>query len=121
MSILVGVKFKDNPKQYTFKCYDAVKIGDLVVVDTQFGYNVATVTETEPVTKSFPVGELKEVVNVVDMEPFLERKARAEKLKDLKKKMDKKVKDLQSLAIYEMLAEKDPELKEMLEEFKTLV
>lgn len=121
MSILISAKFKENPKQYTFKCYDAVSIGDLVVVDTKFGLNIATVTEIEPEHKNYPIGELREVVQVVDMTPFNERKAKAEKLKNLKNKMDQKVKELQDLAIYEMLAEKDSDLKEMLNEFKTLV
>ena len=121
MSILIGVKFKENPKQYMFKCYDAVRIGDLVVVDTRLGFNVATVTEIEPEHRNYPIGDLREVVQVVDMAPFNERKAKAEKLKELKKKMDQKVKELQDLAVYEMLAEKDPDLREMLNEFKTLL
>lgn len=120
MSIIIGAKFKSNEKQYNFKCYDAVKVGDVVVVDTQYGFNVATVTEIEPTTKNLPLGELKEVVAVVDTTAFNERREKAERTKELKKKMDKKVKELQNIAIYEMLAEKDPELREMLEELKSL-
>jgi hypothetical protein len=121
MSILIGAKFKDNPKQYVFKCYDAVQLGDLVVVDTALGFNVVTVTEIEPKDIVLPTGQLREVVQVVDMTPYNIRKAKAEELKELKKKMDKKVKELQDLAIYEMLAEKDPELREMLNKLKDLI
>ena len=39
---------------------------------------------------------------------------------ELKKQMDAKLHEAQSLAIYEMFAEKDPALKAMLDEFKTL-
>ena len=118
--ILVGCKFKNNDTEYIFKCFDAVSIGNLVVVDTKLGFNVATVTSIDPDIKNFPLGELKEVVQVVDMSNFNIRQEKAKKLKELKKKMDQKVKELQDLVVYEMLAEKDPELRDMLAEFKTL-
>ena len=41
-----------------------------------------------------------------------------EQRKELKKRMDERVKALQEDALYEMLAEKDPELKSMLEAYR---
>ena len=35
--------------------------------------------------------------------------------------MDKKMKEMQELALYEMMAEKSPELKEMLDNYKALM
>lgn len=119
--ILVGAKFKSNDIEYIFKCFDEIKIGDLVVVDTKLGFNVATITSIEPDHNKIPLGELREVVQVVDISNFTERQEREKRAKYLKRKMDAKVRQLQAITVYEMLAEKDPELKEMLSELKTLV
>ena len=40
---------------------------------------------------------------------------------ELKQAMDAKVKEMQNQAIYEMLSEKDPALKAMFDEYKTLL
>ncbi len=39
----------------------------------------------------------------------------------LKKEMDKKVKELQGLALYKIMAENSPELKAMLSEYEELI
>ena len=63
---------------------------------------------------------LKEVVCKVNTEEFTARKEKAEKRAELKAEMDKRVKELQASAIYEMLAEKDDSLKQMLQQYKDL-
>ena len=54
------------------------------------------------------------------MEAFYERQEKRKALAQLKTDMDKKVKELQETAIYELLAEKDPALALMLEQYKQL-
>lgn len=120
MKKTIGVKFVDNPTEYSFACYDEVIVGDLVVVDTRFGFKVAEVT-SESYKGDFDGKKLKEVVCKVDFSRFNERRAKAKRLEEIKAKMDQKVKQLQDLAIYEMLSEKDPELKSMLSELKDLL
>ena len=63
---------------------------------------------------------MKEVVCKVDFSAYTERKEKAEKMKHLKAEMDKRIKKLEEDAVYEMMAEKDSVLKEMLDEFKAL-
>ena len=63
----------------------------------------------------------REIVCKVDMSAFEERKAKAAQLVELKARMDSKVQQLQKAAVYEMLAEKDPELAEMLKAYKELL
>ena len=53
-------------------------------------------------------------------EKYYERKEKAEKRAELKAEMDKRVKELQASAIYEMLVEKDDSLKQMLQQYKDL-
>lgn len=122
MRKIIGVKFVDNDLEYCFACYDEVTVGDFVVVDTRYGCKVVEVTSV-PYKGHFDDKkyELKEVICKVDFSNFNERRAKAERFKEIKAEMDRKVKDIQELAIYEMLSEKDPELKSMLAELKTLM
>lgn len=119
-----GVRARPE-KQYIFETYDVLMPGDTVVVDTCNGFQLATVTElVEEFPNDIPVGtvgRLKEVVCKVDFSKFFDRKEKREKAKSIKAKMDKKVKEIQSQAIYEMLAEKDPTLKTLLDEYKELI
>jgi hypothetical protein len=63
----------------------------------------------------------REIITRVDMEAFYQRQEKRKALAQLKKDMDKKVKELQETALYEMLAEKDPALAMMLVQYKTLM
>jgi len=124
-SILIGVTFRNGErdvtsKEYTFKSYITdLTVGDAVVVDTVNGMCVAYVTNLK--AKAPGKGDVvKEVVDLIDMLPFIARRNRVEKMKELKSKMDERIKELQDVAIYEMLAEKDPSLRSMLSDFNTL-
>ena len=48
------------------------------------------------------------------------RRERAKRMNELQCMMNNRVRDLQETALFEMLASKDPELKAMLDEYKTL-
>lgn len=118
---LISVKFDDYPysKEYVFACFVDVNVGDIVVVDTANGFQIAKVTK---LTGELPSGKvIKEVVDVIDVSAFNARKEKAEKLKKLKSKMDKRVKELQDIAVYELLAKDDPEIAKMLTELKELM
>lgn len=64
---------------------------------------------------SAPKEELKAVFNGA---PYRIRQERRKKKAELKKQMDQRVKEIQSTQIYEMLAEKDEALADMLKAFK---
>ena len=55
------------------------------------------------------------------MSAYEERKEKAARVAEIKLEMDAKVKELQSQAIYELLAEKDQTLKTLLDEYRTLL
>lgn len=120
--------FDNTDKEYLFACYEKdVAVGDIVVVDTRYGFQLVTVTKVLNDTPEQVVRftkemkkNLKEVVCKVNTEGFTARKEKAEKRAELKAEMDKRVKELQASAIYEMLAEKDDSLKQMLQQYKDL-
>jgi len=121
---VAGIKFKDGyntDKTYPYALYDeGIIIGDTVVVMTgHHGMAIAEVCSIGEMPKdSVTCG--REIICKVDMAAYLDRKARAKQMAELKKEMDEKVKALQETALYELMAEKDPSLKAMLEQFKAL-
>ena len=120
----VEVAFLDNPAPtYPYALYDSeVKVNDIVVVNTgHHGFALAKVV-------LFPDGEHKrevqfnrEVVCRVDFSQFEARKEAVKRATELKREMEKRMREAQEIALYEMLAEKDQTLKGMLEEYKTLM
>ena len=61
-----------------------------------------------------------EVITYVDTSAYEERVAKRKEATELKKKMDQVIKQMDESNKYEMYAERNPELKEMLETYKKL-
>lgn len=122
--VTANIAFLDGTntdKTYHYALYDnTIQPEDIAVVQTgHHGLAVARVVSLgEP---NGPVSHGREVVCKVDMTAYEERKARAAQLVELKARMDNKVQQLQKAAVYEMLAEKDPELAAMLQTYKSLL
>lgn len=115
------VQGTNTTKEYAFASFeDYIKVDDYVLCDTAYGYSVGKVVDI--VNKDEYEGDVtKEIICFVDFTDFEQRKKNREEAKKLKSEMDKKMKEMQELALYEMMAEKSPELKEMLEQYKGLV
>lgn len=107
--------------QYSYALYDpTICVSDIVVVKTgHHGFALAKVIEIAPESAT-AVQFGREIVSKVDFSAYTARQEKAKQLKELKQKMDAKVKVLQSTALYELLAEKDPELASMLTAYKEL-
>lgn len=116
------VKGTNTTKGYAFALFDdSVCVDDLVLCDTENGYNVAKVTEIISKDDYEGCNVTKEIVCKVDFTAFEQRKENRAKATKLKGEMDKKMKEMQELTLYEMMAEKSPELAEMLKQYKTLM
>ena len=121
--MVAGVKFiegTNRDKEYFYALFEEFNVGDLVVVQTgHHGLALAEITSLGWTDKE-RVKCSREIVTRVNMEAFYERQEKRKALAQLKKDMDKEVKELQETAIYELLAEKDPALAAMLEQYKQL-
>lgn len=122
MKNFVSVVFKTGDcKRYVFAAFEPLEVDDIVVVETQYGYVVGRVDE---VNVRLPIGlkenSLKEVIQKIDFTEYNRRKEVQEKMIELKEQMDKRVEQLKSDAVYEMFAEKDPELKKLLDIYKKI-
>ena len=119
------VKFlsgSNTSSEYEYAMFDDYQIGDTVVVSSaNHGLGLAKITaiidKDKAQTKKFE----REIVCKVDMEPWETRKKNRAKMQELNNRMEKRVQELNKLAVFEMMAAKDESLKEMLEEYKGLI
>ena len=119
-----SIQFLDGTNHgtlYTYALYDeGIVADDLVVVKTgHHGLALAKVVEVSPEIAA-PVKYGRQIAAKVDLSAYEARVQRAKRLSKLKQEMDAKVKELQSTALYELLAEKDPALGAMLAEYKSI-
>lgn len=116
-----------NSEHYYALYDDNICVDDYVVVKSaNHGLGLAIITNIIPdgcVEQKMRdcCNEGREVVSAFNMDAYNERVKNRKKARDLKKEMDKKMKEMQELAMFEMMAEKNPELKEMLEAYKELI
>jgi hypothetical protein len=124
---VAGISFLEGTNTnsiYYYALYDdTIQVDDVVVVNTgHHGLGIAKVVEIDPVNvDKNHVRCGREIISKVDFSAYNERQEKAKKIVKLKNEMDAKVQQLQNQAIYELMAEKDPELKKMLDEYKTLL
>jgi hypothetical protein len=122
MKKYVKVKFDSNEfgKEYVFKNdIDGLAVGNKVVVDTQYGLSVATVRDLMDVAPD-GIKATKFVVQVIDMKAHEERLHRERNLNEVKKKMEKRRKELEEINLYAILAKEDTEMARLLTDYQTL-
>ena len=116
------VQGTNTTKEYAFALFeDYTNVNEYVLCDTAYGYSVGKIVEIISKDEYEGTEITKEIICGVYFDNFEQRKKNREEAKKLKSEMDKKMKEMQELALYEMMAEKSPELKEMLEQYKGLV
>ena len=120
----VEVAFIDNPNTtYSYALYGTdVCVNDIVVVNTgHHGFALAKVVFFPNDEDKREVQFGREVVCRVDTSAFNARVEARKRVAELKCEMEKRMREAQELALYEMLAKKDPTLKGMLDEYKAIV
>ena len=112
----------NTDKKYAFALFDDyMNVNEYVLCDTAYGYSVGKIVEIISKDEYEGTEITKEIICGVYFDNFEQRKKNREEAKKLKSEMDKKMKEMQELALYEMMAEKSPELKEMLDNYKALM
>lgn len=114
--------YNDN-KYRQFALFEDAKVGDYVLCDNATGHTLGTIGEilTYEEAKEKNKIPVKEIICVCDFTAFNKRKETKAKATELKNRMDKRIKELQTSQIYEMFAEKDDVLKELLAEYKGII
>lgn len=113
---------KQGNLHYCYAIYDDgnnYKVGDQIIVSGRCGdiLEITNILSPEEVTTNI----CAEVICKVDTTAYDERVKNRKKADKLKKEMDKMIKAMDESKKYEMYAEENPELAEMLNEYKSLV
>lgn len=99
-----------------------LKEGDIVVCD--FGYKKGALSVRIVVTTDVPRDIVNnvdgEILGVADVSAYRARKEKEEKRNELKKKMTEQAKRYQEESFWRMIAETDPEMKKLYDEFTEL-
>lgn len=100
--------------------YGDLQIGDHVVVATHECYCCGRVEDVYMDCESSCLTPKYQVVCTFDPSAHLDRVARAQRARDIESKLKLAAKDFQQMAFYEVMAEKCPEIKSLLDELKEL-
>lgn len=121
------VEGTNTTKQYNFAVYDGVvKAGDYALVKSNNGYGcagvgVVKVVNVQSVTEYNGTLPTAEIICAVDLSKYENRcKMRADR-EAIKKKMDKLVKKHQQTAVYQAVADVNPEMAELLEAYNNMI
>ena len=107
-------------KEYFYKLLPGMnkpKHGDLVVTSCANGFQVCVVTTLDALT-DFP--DMAYAVGVVDAHMYREELARQEQKKKLHGQLMQKKKELEAMVTLELLAERNPEFKKLLDAYNSL-
>lgn len=117
----VKIRFLDDHYdcKYIYANFDiGVEVGDLVVVKPAH-HEMALARVVEVIDKNdFETN--REVVVKVDTFMYDDRVANRSKAAELKTKMQERAKQLQDIALYQMLAKDDPAMMELLNEYQAI-
>lgn len=110
-------------KKYTYKVPEYLQgllmPGDVVVVHCTTGYQLCEVTEINVIEGS-KGKDWAPVVCKVDLSMYFEEIQKKQAMDMVRKQLEEKKKQLEALVTYELLAEKNPEFKELLDHYKKL-
>lgn len=120
------VEGANTTKQYNFAVYDGiVKPGDYALVKSNNGYGcagfgVVKVIDVQPAAEYSGTLPTAEIICSVDLSEYEKRcKMRADR-EAIKKKMDKLVKKHQQTAVYQAVADVNPEMAELLNAYNSM-
>lgn len=118
-----GVKFlsgSNTDKVYYFANYSPFLCpGDTVVLSTAHHGLALGRVDSVGHPASY-VTDNREIVAVVDMSAYLKRKDDARRLAEITATMNDLVKEYQSTALYELVAEKNPAMRQLLDSYRKL-
>ena len=120
---IAKIRFIDNGystnKLYEYANFDPdLTVGDICVVKSaNHGLGVAKVEE---IVEQNNIATQREVVAKVNTDAYNDRVAKRAKAVELKAKMQERVKQLQDIALYKMMAENDSTMLDLLNEYKAV-
>lgn len=101
-------------REYEFGTYQKLEVNDFVVVDTQNGMQIAKVVQVDTAGEH----SNKLVVCKIDLKQHEELVQKEKAKSELEAKMEARLKESVKLETFKKIAESDPEMKKLVEEFE---
>ncbi|WP_143452704.1 hypothetical protein [Konateibacter massiliensis] len=129
MSKLTGFKavavVNQGYKNYHFAIYEdntEYQVGDRIIVSgSETIHTITEIITPEEAEQRYKGNITAEVIGKVDTSAYEERVAKRKEAEELKKSMDRAIREMDEVNKYEMYANQNPILKEMLDKYKKLV
>lgn len=96
-----------------------INLGDIVLCETKFGVCLGKIIDI-PEQESCYTGELKEVIQRVDLDYMIHDKLKAIRVAEIKAELENMRRKMENKVFYAMLAEKMPEAKGLIDELASL-
>lgn len=94
-----------------------LKVGDAVVVHCQTGFQLASVAEINAIS-SYPEESFAPVVCKADLHSYFDEIDTREALQAMRNKIEAEKKRLESMVTYDLIAEKNPDFKALLDAYR---
>lgn len=108
-----------NPCKYVYANFESdVKVGDLVVVKP--AHHAISLARVEEILEGNDYETTREVVAKVYTDYYDDRVKTRNQAAELKAKMQERARQLQDIALYQMLAKDDPDMQTLLNEYQSL-
>lgn len=117
----IKIKFVDDsrPCGYVYASFEPeLKVGDLVVVKP--AHHDITLARVDEILEGTDYETKREVICKVDTSAYSQRVKLRNQAAELKAKMQERAKQLQDIALYQMLAKDDPAMQALLDEYQAL-
>lgn len=118
----VSVVFQNDDHIYASKEYDYLtflddlQLGDLVVVETRYGYKVAKISDI----KEFSEYAKSFVIDKIDLAKFIETKQRLAREAELRRAIEAQLEEEKRLQIYREAAQSNKNISDLLKELEAL-
>lgn len=115
-------KLNPQSREYIYRLLPGAtkpQVGDFAVVANVNGINVCVVTTINAMS-SYKLEDMAYVIGTVSPAAFKDEIQKEQTKKLLKAKIDKRKKELEELVTLDLLAEKCPDFKELLDAYKAL-
>lgn len=96
---------------------EELKVGDAVVVHCQTGFQLACVVELNAIS-NYPEESFAPVVCKADLHSYFDEIDTREALQAMRNKIEAEKKRLESMVTYDLIAEKNPEFKALLDAYR---
>ncbi len=114
------IEGNNKDTKYLYACYDdTIVVGDICVVKSaHHGFGIAQVVGF---VESTDQDITREIIGKVSFEAYNKRVEDRKRAAELKSMMNVRAKQLQDIALFQMLSEKDPDMANMMAEYQYLM